>query len=62
MVKEITGQLFETSFGTMIVYDDQSAVLTVGDSIRFDGTDYKMEAVIPPSKPEGKWSLRVTKK
>ena len=62
MVKEITGQLFETSFGTMIVYDDQSAVIALGDSIRFDGSHYKVEAVIPPSKPEGKWSLRVTKK
>lgn len=62
MVKDITGQLFETSFGTMIVYDDQSAVLTVGDRVRFDGSDYKVETVIPPSKPEGKWSLRVTKK
>lgn len=59
MTKQITGELFETTWGKMIVYNEQYTYISEGDRITFEGTEYLVIRIISPSRPEAKWSLRV---
>ena len=59
MMKVITGKMFSTSLGKMIVHNKQLEEFAVGDNIFFDGNVYIIKGIIPPTNPEGKWSLSV---
>ncbi len=59
MMKVITGEIFETSAGTMIIYNEQQVSISVGEKIVFNNDVYLVKEIIPPSNPHGKWSLRV---
>jgi len=59
MMKVITGSQFNTHNGIMVVPDNQNAVLKRGDMIQFNDKEYTVIEVISPSKPDGKWSIRV---
>ena len=43
----------------LIVHNEQNETFAVGDVIEFDGIEHRVKAVIPPTKPGGKWSLRI---
>lgn len=59
MMKVITGEKFNTSLGIMIVYNEQDSLLKVGDDVSYNNQVYKVESVVAPTKPGGKWSIRV---
>ena len=58
-MRVITGDKLNTSFGVMLIHNEQTELFSVGEQIMFDNTIYKIEAVIPPTKPNGKWALRI---
>ena len=58
-MKVVTGDKFNTSFGMLIVHNEQDEVFAVGDSIKYDGTEHRVKAIIPPTKPDGKWALQI---
>ena len=55
----LTGEKFETSYGTIIIHNEQEKYIRVGDSVIFDGIEYKVKTIVPPTRPEAKWSLIV---
>lgn len=57
MMIVITGQIIKTSFGEMIIHNEQNDHLEVGEMIEIDGMARKIKAILPPSKPDAKWSL-----
>lgn len=57
MTKVITGKLFNTSFGKVIVQNDTDVVVSVGETVLFCGAMYSVKDIIPPTKPEGKFSI-----
>ena len=59
MMKVITGERFKTSFGVMLVHNEQSETISVGEQIRFDNAVYEVKAVIPPANHNGKWALKI---
>ena len=59
MTRVITGEKFITSFGTMVVLPVLENVIRVGDKVIFNGNVYEVEAVIPPTRPDGKWSVKI---
>ena len=59
MTKVIIGEIFNTKIGTMIVHNEQNDKFSIGDKIIFDNMDYSIVGIVPPSKPDGKWSLEV---
>lgn len=59
MMKVITGEVFNTSFGKIIAYNEQHLVISVGEPISFNGGNYVVKEIIPPTKPDGLWSLCV---
>lgn len=59
MMKVITGRMFKTSFGSMIVHNEQDAAISVGEKISFNNDVFIVKAIIPPTTPSGKWSLRI---
>jgi len=59
MAKQITGELFDTTWGKMIVYNEQDTCISEGDRVIFEGVEYSVISIIPPSRPEAKWSLQV---
>ena len=58
-MKVVTGDKFNTSFGMLIVYNEQNETFSVGDAVEFDGKEHCVKAIIPPTKPDGKWALRI---
>ena len=59
MTKAITCQMFETTVGTLLVADEQSVIWEVGEIISHKGKRFVIESIVPPTQPEGKWSLKV---
>lgn len=59
MTKVITGTMYNLSSGKTIVYNEQNNRFSVGDIVNYEGTTYTIKAVIPPSRPDGMWSLSV---
>ena len=59
MTKVITGKKFNTSFGTMIIHNEQNTKLSKGDDVNFENMNYSVVAVVPPTRPDGKWALQV---
>ncbi len=55
----ITGDKYTTKTGTVIVYDNQEERFSIGDKIVYKGERYIIERIIPPTRPNGKWSLGV---
>ena len=62
MTKVITGKKFNTSFGTMIIHNEQDTRLSKGDNVNFENMDYSIVAIVPPTRPDGKWALQVDNK
>lgn len=58
-MKVITGKMFNTSFGKIIVHNEQTEKLFVGESVVYNGDTLQIKNIIPPTKPDGKWSLSV---
>ena len=59
MTKALTGQIINTRYGEMFIYNEQNERLSVGDIILVNGTIRKIQAIQPPSRPEGKWSVQL---
>lgn len=53
----LTGELFKTKYWTVLVFNEQDCILKVGNIICYEGADYVIKQVIPPSKPDVKWSI-----
>ncbi len=60
MTKAITGTIHNTSFGLFIIPDDQKMVLSVGDTVCLKGQNYAIIGIVPPTRPDAKWSLKVS--
>ena len=59
MMRVITGTMYNLSNGKTIVYNEQNDRFSVGDKVSYEGKIYTIKAVVPPSKPDGMWSLCV---
>ena len=59
MMRVITGTMFNLPTGKTIVYNEQNDRFSVGDIVNYEGKTYTIKAVVPPTKPDGKWSLCV---
>ena len=59
MMRVITGEIFNTSHGMIIVHNEQNLDISAGDVIRFNGQDYKVKRLIPPTTPNSKWSIKI---
>ena len=59
-MKRLTGELFHLS-GEIIAlaYNEQEARLHAGEKIVFEKRIYSVSAVVPPSEPDGKWSVMI---
>lgn len=60
MMKVITGDKFVTSYGTMILCGDDfpgNTKIAIGEHVLFDGKEYVLRGVIPPSPTVGRMSL-----
>ena len=59
-MKQLTGELFHLSGGiTMLIHNEQEMQFHDGQKIVFEKRIYAVIAVIPPSRPDGKWSIRI---
>lgn len=58
-MKAVTGKMFNTSFGTILVHNEQDERFTVGERITYEGNTLEIQNIIPPTTPDGKWSLVV---
>lgn len=58
-MKVLTGDLFNIKDGRRLVYNEQDFHLQVGEQIEFSGKIYIIRALIPPSRPDGKWSISI---
>lgn len=58
-MKVITGQMFDTSFGRMIIPEEQKEHISVGDHVIYHEKEYSVLAIIPPTKVSAKWALKV---
>lgn len=59
--KELTGELFVTSFGEILVYNEQDKLLSIDDIILYDGSEREIQNILPPSTPDGKWAVELKK-
>lgn len=59
MTKAVTGTIHKTTFGLFLIPDDQSIVFSVGDSISFNSQVFAVIGIVSPTRPNGKWSLKV---
>lgn len=60
MMIAITGEKINTSFGTMIILDSETHRITVGDTIVHNNERYIVKELIPPTRPEAKWAIRIS--
>lgn len=60
-LKELTGELFVTSFGEILVYNEQDKLLSIDDIILYDGSEREIQNILPPSTPDGKWAVELKK-
>lgn len=58
-MKKLTGEMFDVSFGKLIIHAEQSESFAIGDMVEFERKIYQITAIIPPTKPNGKWALKV---
>ena len=61
MIKELTGELFATSFGEILVYNEQEELLSLGDIVLYDGSEREILNLLPPSRSDGKWAVELKK-
>ena len=60
MTKVITGKLFNTSFGRIIVYNEISMNFSVGETVLFNNEPYLINDIMPPTSPDGRWAVMVS--
>ena len=59
-MKQLTGELFHLSGGkTALIYNEQETRFHAGERIVFEKRIYTVSALVPPSGPNGKWSIRI---
>ena len=58
-MKKISGDLYRTIYGLAIVYNEKDMPLNAGDTVRFEGSAYKVLQVIPPARPDARGALEV---
>lgn len=58
-MKVLTGDLFNVNGERLLVYNEQDLPLQVGEKIEFSQNAYIVRAIIPPSRPDGKWSISI---
>ena len=56
-MRTVTGELFHTRIGEMLVYNEQEEAFSVGERISYGGLPYIIKRIVFPSKPKAKWSL-----
>ena len=57
-MKQLTGELFHLSGGKIaLIYNEQDTRLYVGEKVVFEKKVYKVSAIVPSSRPDGKWSI-----
>ena len=59
-MKAITGAIHNTSFGLFIIPDDQKTAFSAGDIVCLKGQNYVTIGIVPPTRPDAKWSLKVS--
>lgn len=59
MMKAITGEMFRTSAGLMLIHNEQDKQFAVGERIVHNGREYAVKEIVPPTRPMAKWSLCV---
>lgn len=59
MMIAITGTVFNTANGMIVVHNEQNVAIIKGQTISVNGTPRTILAVIPPTAPDGKWSLKL---
>ena len=42
-LKELTGELFVTSFGEILIYNEQNESLSINDVILYDGSEREIQ-------------------
>ncbi len=55
----ITGKKFTTSFGVFVVHNEQTEPIRRGDTVVYEREEYTVLEIVPPTKPEDKWSVRI---
>ena len=58
-MRVITGEIFNTSFGKILVHNEQDEIISVGEKVSCDNKLYTVMKIMPPTKFDGKWSLVV---
>lgn len=61
MIKKLSGALFITASGEILVYNEQDESLSLNDVIFYDGSEREIQNILPPSKPDGKWAVELKK-
>lgn len=57
-MKQLTGELFHLPGEKIaLIYNEQDTRLRVGEKVVFEKTVYRVSAIVPPSRPGGKWSI-----
>ena len=57
---QLTGEIFHLSDGrTMLLHNEQDAVLSVGSYIVFEGKVYRLSGIAAPTRPHGKWAVQI---
>lgn len=59
MMKVVTGKLFNTTFGKVLVHNEQAERISVGERISHNNETYTVKEIMPPTKIDGKWALAV---
>ncbi|MBQ6518285.1 MAG: hypothetical protein IJI14_06170 [Anaerolineaceae bacterium] len=58
-MKVITGEIIKTSFGEMLVYNEQTEHLSVGEKIIVGEKIRTIKSIQAPTKPESKWAIQL---
>ena len=56
-MKVLTGEIINTSFGEILLYNEQELPISVGDTVIISGVTREVTKIHPPSVPGGKWAL-----
>ena len=59
MTKVIIGNMFVLQNGIAIVHEDQEEQFTIGEVVVYEGRKYTVKSIVPPTRPDGKWSIMV---
>ena len=58
-MRTVSGKLFHTRMGKMLVYNEQDERFSLGEKVFYDGLPYIIKHIVFPSKPEAKYSMEI---